>query len=123
MATRATDRVLGIPDWNGSAGVQYDLAVAGLNGTISPRVDWFYQGSIAYSAISTAYKQAPYSTFNGRLTYYNEKLDATLSLSVTNMFNKFYYYNYFVYQELGYSNVNAQPARPRMWSVTLGKKF
>jgi len=122
-AGRVTDRVLGIPNWTASAGAQYDLDVQALDGSITPRVDWFYQGSIAYSAQSLAFKQSPFSTFNGRLTYYNRKNDATVSFSVTNMFNKFYYYNYFVYSELGYPNVNGNPSRPRMWSVTLGKRF
>lgn len=122
-AARVNKRLLGIPDWNGSGGIQYEIEAPLLGGSVTPRIDWFYTGSIAFSANNVAYNQSPYSTFNGRLTYTNRQYDATLSLNVTNMFNKFYYYNYFVYTELGYSNVNAQPARPRMWSVTLAKKF
>ena len=89
--SRANKRLLGVPDWNGSGGIQYEIEAPMLGGSITPRIDWFYTGSIAFSANNVAYNQSPYSTFNGRLSYTNKEYDATLSLNVTNMFNKFYY--------------------------------
>ena len=45
------------------------------------------------------------------------------SLGVTNLFNKFYYRNLFVYQDLGNATLNGQPAPPREWYLTVSKKF
>jgi iron complex outermembrane receptor protein len=61
--------------------------------------------------------------FNGRLTYENDEHDISLSAGATNLTNKGYWRNFFIYQELGYPNVEAQPAPPREWFVTLRKKF
>ncbi len=68
----APHRLSLVPEWTGSAGIQYDIPTPALHGTISPRLDWFYQGSIVYSATSNQYNQPGYSVFNGRVTYYNK---------------------------------------------------
>jgi iron complex outermembrane receptor protein len=121
--TRVNKRLLGVPDWTGSMGVQYDFETPALGGSISPRLDWYYQGSIAYSASSKTYNQNPYSTVNLRVTYQNNAHDVTVSLGATNLLDHYYYRNFFIYQELGYPNVNAQPAPPREWFLTIGKSF
>lgn len=123
IATRANDRLAGLPEWNGTIGIQYTARAEALDGTITPRLDWFYTGDIAMSTARNTYNQAAYSLFNGRITYNNETLKASLSLGVTNLFNKRYYYNYFVYQDIGFPNANGQPGRPREWFVELTKKF
>ena len=51
VAGRANDRLAGIPEWNSNAGIQYELNAPFLAGTITPRVDWFYTGSIAFSSM------------------------------------------------------------------------
>ena len=61
--------------------------------------------------------------FNGRLSYYNSEHEFTLAAGATNLFNKNYYQNFFVYQDIGFPNNNAQPAAPRQWFLELGKKF
>jgi iron complex outermembrane receptor protein len=42
---------------------------------------------------------------------------------VTNLFDKFYYLNFFDYQLFGWPQTEAQPAQPRQWYLTLSKKF
>jgi iron complex outermembrane receptor protein len=121
--TRVNHRLTGIPDWNASAGIQYEIDAPMLNGTIVPRLDWLYQGSIVYSAVSTTYNQPGYSVFNARVSYHNSAYDTTFSVGATNLFNTFYYRNFFIYQELGYPNVNAQPGPPREIFVSLRKNF
>ena len=116
-------RVLRVPDWTGSAGIQYEIPANALGGSITPRLDWFYQDSLVYSVTRKDTNQPAYSTFNGRLTYHNEKHDLDFSLGVTNLFNKFYYRNLFVYQDLGNATLNGQPAPPREWYLTVSKKF
>ncbi len=60
---------------------------------------------------------------NARLTWNNAAHDLSMAVGATNLFDKFYYRNFFIYQELGYPNVNAQPAPPREWFVTFRKDF
>ncbi len=81
-------RVVGIPEWNASAGVQYKIEAPGLGGTVTPRLDWNYQGSIVYEQNNTRYNQPAYGIFNGRITYHNLKYDADIALGVTNLFNQ-----------------------------------
>jgi iron complex outermembrane receptor protein len=123
VPTRANKRLTGIPEWTASAGVQYEWLTPGLNGSITPRLDAFYQGSIVYSAVSRTYNQNPYTVVNGRVTYLNDNGDVSIAVGVTNLFNKFYYRNFFIFQELGFPNVNAQPSPPREWFVTIRKNF
>jgi iron complex outermembrane receptor protein len=123
IATRANDRLAGLPEINANIGAQYVAEVAPLGGTITPRLDWFYTGNIAMSPSRNTYNQAAYSVFNGRLTYANEAHKFTVAVGATNLFNKKYYRNYFVYQDIGFPNVNAQPGPPREWFLEVGKKF
>jgi iron complex outermembrane receptor protein len=123
ISTRANDRIIGIPEWNANLGVQYKANVPGLGGSITPRVDWAYSGSIAMSATRNTYNQSPYSIVNTRLTYANDEHKFTVSVGATNLFNKLYYRNYFVYQDIGFPNVNGQPGNPREWYLEIGKRF
>jgi iron complex outermembrane receptor protein len=116
-------RLLNIPDWTASAGAQYVFQAPQLGGTVTPRLDWFYMGSIVYSITRKETNQPGYSTFNARVTYDNEDHDFAVSAGVVNLFNQFYWRNFFVYQDIGFPQVNAQPAPPRQWSLTLSKKF
>ncbi len=119
--TFATGRITGIPEWNANAGLQYQVPFTG--GTLTPRLDWFYTGNIKMSAARSTYDQPAYSLFNGRLTYHHEEHDFTVSLGANNLLNKHYYYNFFIYQDIGFPNVNGQPGRNREWFLELGKKF
>ncbi len=120
---RVNHRLVGVPDWTASAGAQYEIPTQRLRGSLTPRLDWFYQGSIVYSAISTTYNQPAYGVFNAHVTYENASRNTSVSLGATNLFDKFYYRNFFIYQELGYPNVNAQPAPPREWFLTIRRNF
>src|SRR5690606_20174627 len=57
------------PFWTANAGVQYTIEGMPLDGTLTPRVDWSYQGSRAPSTVTTAWNQPGYSLVNARLTY------------------------------------------------------
>lgn len=116
-------RLSAIPEIQASAGIQYDFDVPTLDGVITPRVDWFYTGSQVYSPDRTEYNQDGYSLVNAKLTYYNEENDFTIALGVTNLFDKFYWRNYFIYQSIGYPQINGQPGTPREWYLTVGKRF
>ena len=115
--------VLRSPEWTASAGIQYEVEADALGGSITPRLDWFYQGPTQYSVTRKDTNQPGYSTFNGRITYHNEKNDFDISLGATNLFNKFYYRNLFVYTDIGNANINGQPSPPREWYLSASKRF
>ena len=116
-------RVSGVPEWSASAGIQYEIGSTSLGGTITPRLDWLYTGDITNGTRTASLNQAAYSVVNGRITYHNERNNFSISVSATNLLNKFYYYNIFDSQALGFPTTNAQPARPREWALTVGKRF
>ena len=125
LAARTVNRRQGNPFWTANAGVQYEFAVAAIDGKITPRLDWTYESSQVVSGTSTKYNylMPAHSLFNGRVSYDNSDHGFTLTAGVTNLFNKFYYVNVFDYQGLGYPQTDAQPARPREWAVTIRKRF
>ncbi len=123
------------PEWNASAGVQYEIPLGGA-GSLTPRLDWFYQSHMTNNPNPSVAPREPdeiipsYGVFNGRLTYANTDRDWTVSLSVTNLFDKFYYYGLSPATTLNANSVPTtasarfqQPGRPREWAVTLNKKF
>ena len=112
-----------IPEWTASGGVQYEILAEPLGGSFTPRLDWFYNGTIAYSSQNPAFDQGGRSIFNGRVAYHNEGLDFDVSLGATNLFNKFYYYQKTIFRELGLPTNLGQPAAPREWYLTLKKRF
>jgi len=112
-----------VPEWTASAGIQYEIPVEGLSGSITPRIDGFYQSKISYNSRS-AFAELPGRTvFNGRLTYNNEDGDWTVALGATNLFGKKYYMNIFDLVPFGQPTTEAQPGRPREWYLTVRKKF
>ena len=123
IATRANDRLSGLPEVNGTIGIQYRFEDEQLGGSVTPRLDWFYTGDIAMSAARNTYNQPAYSLFNGRLTYENDEHELTVALGVSNLFDQRYYHNFFVYQDIGFPNANGQPGAPREWFVEIGKRF
>jgi len=125
IEARAVNRRQSNPFWTANAGIQYELAAEPLGGTLTPRFDWTYESSQIVSGTSTKYNDLlpAHSLFNGRLTYANDEYDFTVALGVTNLFDDFYYRNVFDYQGLGYPQTDAQPAPPREWYLTVGKRF
>jgi len=111
------------PFWTANAGVQYTIEGAPLDGTITPRLDWSYQGSTAPSSRTTVWNQPGYSLFNARLTYDLPDEGFSVALGVTNLFDELHYDNYFILQDFGQSNVQGQPAAPRQWYLTVSKNF
>lgn len=112
-----------IPEWTASGGIQYEIPVPFLAGTFTPRLDWFYNGSIAYSAERPEFDQGPRSTFNGRITYANEEHDFEVAVGATNLFNKFYYRQKTIFREFGLPTNLGQPAPPREWYLSFKKRF
>ncbi len=123
LPTRVNKRLTGIPEWNASGGVQYDLEVPYLDGTSCRAWTGCTTGTIVYQTNSTSLNQSAYSVFNMRVSYNNTGHDIDVSAGVTNLFNKFYYQNIFDLQPFGYPQTNGQPSRPREWFLSVRKNF
>ncbi|HWW64096.1 MAG TPA: TonB-dependent receptor [Sphingomonadaceae bacterium] len=108
--------------WQASAGIQYEADLGG-SGTITPRLDWAYQSSFYYNAINNPYNRIDgRSIFNGRLSYESADKDWTVSLAVTNLFDKFYYVG--ANENMAnYGVVTDVVGRPREWSLTVKRSF
>jgi len=110
------------PRLNASAGIQYSFPAPG--GTLTPRLDWRYQSLMTYNPAPTTptiplFNVPGHSVFDAKLTYdVDDKWQA--SLSVTNLFDKFYYNNKFT---LTGFNVSGSPARPREWLLSIKRTF
>jgi iron complex outermembrane receptor protein len=113
------------PFWTANSGIQYAIAAPVLAGRITPRLDWTYQSSEITNNNGTKYDALTKarSVFNTRLSYDKDEGGFSAAFGVTNLFNKFYYLNFFDYQLFGWPQTEAQPAQPRQWYLTLSKKF
>jgi len=113
------------PFWTANSGVQYSIAAPALAGRITPRLDWMFQSSEIVSTSSTKYDPLTRarSVFNARVSYDRNEDGFSAAFGVTNLFDKFYYLNWFDYQAFGWAQTEAQPAQPRQWYLSLSKKF
>jgi len=112
-----------VPKWTASGGIQYMIVADGINGSITPRLDWFYQSKIFNSSTSLLAVTPGRSVFNGRLTYDNNKYDFSIAVGATNLFNKKYFHNTFDLVGIGQGTVQGQPAAPREWYLQISKRF
>ncbi|MGC1270708.1 MAG: TonB-dependent receptor [Croceibacterium sp.] len=122
--TALTDPRAGLPKWKWTVGAQYEVPLGNV-GTLTPRIDAAYQAEVYTGA---KYLNAPqyipaYTTANARLTWRNEPRDLSVSLEVTNLFDKYYYVTVFDLRAAGAGLDKAQPGRPREWALTVKKEF
>jgi len=107
--------------WQWSLGAQYEIPL-GNAGSLTPRIDAAYKSSVYANAVNAATNLVPgYTVANARLTWRNADDDLQVSLEVTNLFDEYYMLN--VFNVSGNGFLNAQPARPREWAVSVTKKF
>ena len=112
------------PKWKWSIGAQYEIPLGSGAGSLTPRIDAAYQGTIYTNATNREANKIPgYTIANARLTWRNAGGDLDVSLEVTNLFDKYYYLTINDQSTSGLGYTNAQPGRPREWAVTLKKEF
>ena len=116
----------GMPPWKASLGAQYK-AELGSAGSITPRVDVYYQdetfaGFQGTGASRLVQTLPSFTTVNARLTWRNENEDLSVSLEVTNLTDEYYLYSSFDQRANNGGRIVA-PARPREWAVTVKKEF
>lgn len=114
------------PEWNASGGIQYAIPL-GSAGMLTPRLDWFYQSKMTFGAVTRAplpEETIPgYSVFNGRVTFEPQEGDWSVAFSVTNLTDKFYYYNLFGNGPTFGGGQKGTPSRPREWAITFQRRF
>jgi iron complex outermembrane recepter protein len=120
--------------FSGSLGVQYRMATVG--GSVTPRLDWFFQGSRSNGnaylpQLSGSDNQVPaYGLVNARISYVPESEKWDLSLSAENLLNKFYWYqlapavsnNPLTFRAIT-DNRTGSPGRPREVALTFRRNF
>lgn len=109
------------PEFKANAGIQY-VAQLGNGSSITPRFDVYYQ-SLIYAEYTNnpLAVQNGYAVSNARLTYNAPGDEWYAAVSVTNVFDKFYYVNKFI--QSGSYIFTGQPGRPREFAVTVGRRF
>lgn len=119
---RLTDVTPFTSDWKWSIGAQYEARIDDDNAII-PRFDIAHQsGFWAAARNEDANHVDAYTVANARLTWRNRDKDFDISLSVTNLFDKYYLLTVFD-QTSGQGSISGMPARPREWSLIVTKRF
>jgi iron complex outermembrane receptor protein len=112
------------PHWNISGGAQYDARSP--IGTFTPRLDWTYLSMQTFNpSVTTATPGAQFiipgrSVFNARVTYEPNNSKWSTVFSVTNLGNKYYYYDLFTGS--GFDTAG-NLAPPREWSLSVRRRF
>jgi iron complex outermembrane receptor protein len=110
------------PEWKWNIGVQYEGHLGDL-GTLTPRFDISFQDNMFTSATQNVHSSLnSYTLANARLTWRGSDKLTTVSLAVSNLFDKYYYLNKF--ETFNISGIAlGQPGRPREWRLTLKREF
>jgi iron complex outermembrane receptor protein len=112
------------PRWKWSAGIQYEIPLGAGAGSITPRFDASYQGTLYTAATNRPTNRIDdYILSNARVTWRNADRDLEVSLEVTNLFDKYYLVTIFDQTTAGVGYATGQPGRPREWAVSVKKKF
>lgn len=112
------------PEWNMHAAVRYDLETS--LGTFTPRVDWSWQSRQTFDPASGAIAPRPeftigaYSLWNAGIEFKPKDSSWSANLSVTNLTDKFYYYQLFNGTVLA---ISSPVGPPREFSLTVRRDF
>jgi iron complex outermembrane recepter protein len=112
------------PDWSMHGDVQY--AINTPKGVFTPKLDVSWQSQVDFDpapgaeSASPAYTIKPYALLNGQIGYTAPDGKWSSILSVTNLTNKFYYYQLF---GGGAVNVSSNVAPPREVHFTIRRDF
>jgi len=110
------------PEWQYSAGIQYQAFLGG-GSSITPRLDISHSDGFYTQTANDPLGFTPARTLlNARLTWRSEDSGLSVSAEVTNVTNKLYYN--VVFDNRGSNQtVTGFPGAPREWAVTVKKVF
>jgi iron complex outermembrane receptor protein len=112
------------PQWNMHGGIRYDFDTD--FGTITPRFDWNWVSEVNFGPASGRLPPTEdftihaYSLFNAGIEYESLDGDWSAILSVTNLTDKFYYYQLFNGTQ---TNISGPVGPPREVSLTIRRSF
>ncbi len=123
-------RPIGVVADQWSLGAQYESRL-GEAGTLTPRFDLSYQGSMSGAVLAPAAGSPSarfagvdgYALANARLTWRNQRKDLSVALVVSNLFDRYYYASTFDLVPTGGGAIIGTVGRPREWAITLNKNF
>ncbi|MEI9852437.1 MAG: TonB-dependent receptor [Sphingomonas sp.] len=111
------------PSWNMHANASYDIETPA--GTFTPRLDWNWQSQQDYKANPSIGAPAgleiikAYSLWNAQIAYAVPDSAWTATLSVTNLADKYFYYQPII----GGLNTQVRMGAPREFSLTVRRTF
>jgi iron complex outermembrane receptor protein len=106
-----------------SLAAQYSIEMAN-EATLTPRLDYSYQGGYNTNAIPTAGNRVVgYALLNARLTWESGSDEWQISALASNLNDKLYYHSTFDLTGLGGGSNYGMIAAPREFSIQVQKKF
>ena len=110
------------PTWKFNLGGQYEIALPG-GSSLTPRLDFTWQSEMFNEPTNNPRSAQPsYGVLDGRVTWRSSDRSWEAAVFVTNLTNKFYWYNISDGQNT-FGVISGQPARPREWAVSVKKNF
>ena len=111
------------PENKFSIGAQYEIHLGNNLGTLTPRIDGNYQGTIYANAVNAATNRInAYWLLNGRITWRSPSDNWEVSAEATNLMDTYYYQTLFdLYTANGY--IDGQPGRPIEWAISVKRRF
>lgn len=112
------------PQWNMHGDLQYTIDT--VHGSFTPRVDWNWQSEVTFDPAPAAEAAQPqyiinaYSIFNAQLEYDPPDSKWSALFRVTNLTDKFYYYQLF---SGGVINISSTVAPPREFYLSIRRDF
>jgi len=111
------------PEWKWSIGGQYTWDI-GANGKVTARIDASYQDDIFTGPINSPYNQiGSYILSNARMTWASANDNWDASVEVTNLTDEYYYTTLFDQYLSGAGTLSGSPAMPRVYGITVRRRF
>ena len=103
---------------------QYTINLGEGSGSLTPRLDYSWESTVYQDANNNPFTAIPsHGILDARLTWEPGAGGWQLSAAVTNLTDKKYFLDMTNFAIFGEGTVEAQPAPPREWTITLRKSF
>ncbi|MEI9991911.1 MAG: TonB-dependent receptor [Rhizomicrobium sp.] len=103
---------------------QYTIDLGEGVGSVTPRLDYSWESTVYQDANNNPYTAIPaHGILDARITWEPSAGGWQLSAAVTNLTDKKYFLDMTDFAVFGEGTVEAQPAQPREWMLTLRKAF
>ncbi|RJG51734.1 TonB-dependent receptor [Sphingobium terrigena] len=119
---RAGNKLSNSPEWTASAGFDYRIPAAGIDGDVVLRGDWSYNSKIYNDDINSVWlTQSGYSIFNAQIAYENSGGNWDLVVWGKNLSDKQYIFSGDANAAAGF--VQGNYSTPRTYGVTFRRRF